>query len=87
MIRLLLDLLAVSFHHIGSSNINSYLNRSGKGTNLEGSTCPKFATGSYDPCYAAFMGLHITPSATGYFEVGFSLSCCPESLFNVVSSL
>jgi len=39
-----------------------------KGTNLDGSTCPKFATGSYDPCYAAFMSLHITPSATGYFE-------------------
>ncbi|KIM38529.1 glycoside hydrolase family 55 protein [Hebeloma cylindrosporum] len=39
-----------------------------KGTNLEASTCPQFATGSYDPCYAAFMSLHITPSATGYFE-------------------
>jgi hypothetical protein len=39
-----------------------------KGTNLESSTCPKAGTGSYDPCYSAFMGLHITPSATGYFE-------------------
>ncbi|KAF8960752.1 glycoside hydrolase family 55 protein [Flammula alnicola] len=39
-----------------------------RGTNLEGSTCPQLGTGPYDPCYAAFLSLHITPSATGYFE-------------------
>ncbi|KAF8178934.1 glucan 1,3-beta-glucosidase [Pholiota molesta] len=38
------------------------------GTNLEGDTCSQFGTGPYDPCYAAFMSLHITPFATGYFE-------------------
>jgi len=50
----------------------------GAGTNLEAKTCPKFGTGVYDPCYAAFLSLHITPSATGYFEVCDSLSpvCC-----------
>ncbi|KAF9560804.1 glycoside hydrolase family 55 protein [Agrocybe pediades] len=37
------------------------------GTNLDGSTCPKTG-GGYDNCYAAFLSLHITPSATGYFE-------------------
>ncbi|KAF9472908.1 glucan 1,3-beta-glucosidase [Pholiota conissans] len=39
-----------------------------RGTKLEGNTCPQFGTGPYDPCYAAFMSLHITTEATGYFE-------------------
>jgi len=38
------------------------------GTNLEGNTCPKSGVDNFDPCFAAFMGLHITSSATGYFE-------------------
>ncbi|KAF9531470.1 glycoside hydrolase family 55 protein [Crepidotus variabilis] len=41
-----------------------------RGTNLEGDHCPKFRDdGSpFDPCMAAFLGLHITPHASGYFE-------------------
>ncbi|KAH9476319.1 putative glucan endo-1,3-beta-glucosidase [Psilocybe cubensis] len=38
------------------------------GTNLEGTTCPKSGERGYDSCYAAFLALHITPLATGYFE-------------------
>jgi len=38
------------------------------GTNLDSSNCSVNATGSYDPCYAAFLSLHLTPSSTGYFE-------------------
>ncbi|KAF9531336.1 glycoside hydrolase family 55 protein [Crepidotus variabilis] len=38
------------------------------GTNLEGTTCPKFGPGGYDQSYAGFLAMHITPSATGYFE-------------------
>lgn len=39
------------------------------GTNLERNTCTKSGVNNFEPCYAAFMGLHITSSATGYFEV------------------
>ncbi|KAF8800084.1 glycoside hydrolase family 55 protein [Phlegmacium glaucopus] len=38
------------------------------GTNLNSSNCATNATGSYDPCFAAFLSLHLTPFATGYFE-------------------
>jgi len=40
----------------------------GAGTNLDSSHCSTNATGSYDPCYAAFLSLHLTPDSTGYFE-------------------
>jgi len=60
-----------------------YFTPSAKGSDLESPTCPKLATGSYDPCYAAFMGLHITPSATGYFEVGFLFRLL-RMVFNLV---
>jgi hypothetical protein len=43
----------------------------GAGTNLDSTNCSTNATGSYDPCYAAFLSLHLTPSSTAYFEVGF----------------
>ncbi|PPQ78458.1 hypothetical protein CVT25_011853 [Psilocybe cyanescens] len=38
------------------------------GTKLDGSNCPTSGAGGYDNCYAAFLSLHITPCATGYFE-------------------
>ncbi|KAF9531445.1 exo-beta-1,3-glucanase [Crepidotus variabilis] len=38
------------------------------GTQLEGNKCPKSGAGGYDNCFAAFMGLHLTASATAYIE-------------------
>ncbi|GLB43041.1 putative glycoside hydrolase family 55 protein [Lyophyllum shimeji] len=38
------------------------------GTNLEASQCPSSGAGGIPNCYAAFLSLHITPGATGYFE-------------------
>ncbi|TFK19765.1 glucan 1,3-beta-glucosidase [Coprinopsis marcescibilis] len=38
------------------------------GTNLEGRHCPKDGSAGYDPCYAAFLSLHITKRATAYLE-------------------
>ena len=46
----------------------------GDGTNLDSTNCSTNATGAYDPCYAAFLSLHLTPSSTGYFEVS-SIQC------------
>ncbi|KAK7049317.1 hypothetical protein VNI00_005918 [Paramarasmius palmivorus] len=37
------------------------------GSNLEGN-CPKTGAGGFDNCYAAFLGLHLTPSSTAYLE-------------------
>ncbi|KAJ3507336.1 hypothetical protein NLJ89_g6366 [Agrocybe chaxingu] len=53
----------------GAGMWDSHIRLAGSsGTNLEAPTCPQFGSGPYDPCYAAFLSLHITPSATGYFE-------------------
>ncbi|KAF8900737.1 exo-beta-1,3-glucanase [Gymnopilus junonius] len=53
----------------GAGMWDSHIRLAGSaGTNLDGSTCPKFGSDSYDNCFAAFMSLHITPQATGYFE-------------------
>jgi len=38
------------------------------GTGLEVSNCPSSGAGGFDNCFAAFMSLHITSQATGYFE-------------------
>jgi glucan 1,3-beta-glucosidase len=38
------------------------------GTNLQQSQCPSSGSGGTTNCFAAFMGLHITPAASGYFE-------------------
>jgi len=38
------------------------------GTNLQGKSCPKLGNDDFSPCYAAFLGLRITESASGYFE-------------------
>ncbi|KAF9044166.1 glucan 1,3-beta-glucosidase [Panaeolus papilionaceus] len=55
----------------GSGMWDSHIRTAGStGTNLESDKCPTNRTGSYDPCYAAFLSLHITENATGYFEVG-----------------
>ena len=51
----------------------------GDGTNLDSTNCSINATGSYDPCYAAFLSLHLTPSSTGYFEVGSILFQLPKT--------
>ena len=50
----------------------------GAGTNLDSSNCATNVTGSYDPCYAAFLSLHLTPDSTGYFEV--SSNFCSVSI-------
>ena len=42
----------------------------GAGTNLDSSNCATNVTGAYDPCYAAFLSIHLTPYSTAYFEVG-----------------
>ncbi|KJA16119.1 glycoside hydrolase family 55 protein [Hypholoma sublateritium FD-334 SS-4] len=53
----------------GAGMWDSHIRLAGsRGTNLEASTCPQLGTGPYDPCYAAFMSLHITRFATAYFE-------------------
>ncbi|TFK19768.1 glucan 1,3-beta-glucosidase [Coprinopsis marcescibilis] len=38
------------------------------GTNLEADRCPKDGSGGYEPCFAAFLSLHITKKATIYLE-------------------
>lgn len=67
----LLDLVEVRFFKLANKHMLSKLYFVGAGTNLEGDNCPKFGNGEYNSCYASFMGLHITPCATGYFEVFF----------------
>ncbi|KAF5310158.1 hypothetical protein D9619_010234 [Psilocybe cf. subviscida] len=53
----------------GAGMWDSHIRLAGSaGTNLEANTSPKLGTGGYDPCYAAFMSMHITHNATGYFE-------------------
>lgn len=61
--------MCVSLDFLACLSFIRYTLYTGAGTNLDGTTCPKYGTGSYDPCYAAFLGLHITPCASGYFEV------------------
>jgi len=54
------------------SRTNSHAHSDGfsaRGTELEGDRCPIDLKGPYDPCFAAFLSLHITKHATGYFEV------------------
>jgi hypothetical protein len=58
----------------------------GAGTNLDSTKCSTKATGSYDPCYAAFLSLHLTPSSTGYFEVG-SILCQLPKTYNKVQTI
>ncbi|PBK58892.1 exo-beta-1,3-glucanase [Armillaria solidipes] len=38
------------------------------GTGLEASTCPSSGAGRYNNCFAAFLGLHLTPGSTAYLE-------------------
>ncbi|KAK0442941.1 exo-beta-1,3-glucanase [Armillaria borealis] len=38
------------------------------GTGLEASTCPSSGSGGYNNCFAAFLGLHLTPGSTAYLE-------------------
>ncbi|KAG6839734.1 hypothetical protein C0991_012183 [Blastosporella zonata] len=38
------------------------------GTNLQAQQCPSSGGGGINNCYAAFLALHITPSATAYLE-------------------
>ena len=64
------------------SLIHDNLN-TGAGTNLDSKNCSINATGSYDPCYAAFLSLHLTPSSTGYFEVG-TIRCQLPKTYNKV---
>ncbi|PPQ72918.1 hypothetical protein CVT24_000192 [Panaeolus cyanescens] len=53
----------------GSGMWDSHIRIAGSaGTNLQSDACPTNNTGPYDSCMAAFLSLHITESATGYFE-------------------
>ncbi|RDB22377.1 Glucan 1,3-beta-glucosidase [Hypsizygus marmoreus] len=38
------------------------------GTNLERAQCPDTGSGGFNNCYAAFLALHIKPTATAYIE-------------------
>ncbi|KAF9531459.1 exo-beta-1,3-glucanase [Crepidotus variabilis] len=53
----------------GAGMWDSHIRLAGSaGTGLDGTTCAKFGPGAYEPSFAAFLSLHITPAASGYFE-------------------
>ena len=41
----------------------------GAGTHLDGNTCPSSGAGGFAPCFAAFLGIHLTSQSTAYLEV------------------
>ena len=68
--------MLISLHRLGggtgySFDCDAYLTLQllAAGTNLELAQCPSSGAGGINACYAAFLGLHITPGSTAYLEV------------------